>query len=99
MTHRPHPDVHTDGLADDCDGCFALANDPLGLADAGLLRRWIDKVIPADRDLDGSGNELLARAHVLTALERAGKLLSTHPAGCVEYLSRWRISTTITQNR
>lgn len=38
-THGPHPDVHTHGLADDCERCFEIAEYPIGRADADLLLR------------------------------------------------------------
>ena len=37
MTHVAHPDVHTHGLADNCDRCAQIAERPTANADSVVL--------------------------------------------------------------
>lgn len=72
-THSPHQPIHSQGLADDCQRCFQIAERPFeALDEPNLLalvertRRWM-----ADEETDAlarSKNEQKAMSHVEHAL-------------------------------
>lgn len=98
--HSHHPDVHTDGLADDCPGCAEIAEDPFANADMGVLRDLVALASRRDRHAAArSTTELIASTAILNALERAGKLAELAPAELEAYLrERWNIVCSIEGN-
>jgi hypothetical protein len=99
--HRAHPDVHEEGLADECDGCDELADNPFANADSRLLRVLVEQAVSRDRlELARSTNEAVATARILTTLEHVGKLGEMCGDLVTEYLvDRWRLDASISNPR
>jgi hypothetical protein len=94
--HGPHGDVH-ETLYDDCEACAEIAEDPFAKADDDVIRRLIERAVAQPRVFDGTATELVAIRNVLNALERAGKLASTHPSAFERYLDRWGLRAALTR--
>lgn len=96
--HRPHPDVHTHGLADDCEDCAAHAENPIRELDQAMLTMMLTLATEKPRQIPQGHNQAVAVANVLNALEAAGKLAETAPELFVAYLGRWGLQLEITHD-
>ncbi len=95
MTHSYHADIHSDGLADNCEACRDASHRPMASLDNEALRDLLDRAI---KMLNGhyvesrSGNESTAIAEVVLTLERFGRLAEVNPGAVGAYLrDRWRL--------
>ncbi len=64
-SHAPHPDIHTDGLADRCPRCDQHAVDPFASLDQDVLRILAERLRdgePARSDNEGRAMDVLRRA-------------------------------------
>lgn len=97
--HRPHPDLHEHGLADDCDGCEKLADGPVEWGDRRLLQTLVARAHLRARDgadLSRTENQLRAEAHVFDLLTAFGRLATDAPGEVAAYLEdRWRLAVSI----
>lgn len=64
MTHAFHPDVHTHGLADDCDSCAEAAKDPWNLLDEQMLRALFTRTV------EGGGARSVPEAAAMYEIRR-----------------------------
>jgi hypothetical protein len=73
MTHTPHADVHTHGLADDCPRCSEHAENPLASLDRQCIQDLLQRL-----NLDWSPrSETEARAmEALRRTMREGQMLN-----------------------
>ena len=90
-THRPHPDSHDFGLADDCERCAEHAANPTATLDGANLRKLVfratDPSLPAR-----SENEATAIANLTGALDAVGRMCQISPELVVEFLrDRYRV--------
>lgn len=87
--HTDHPPISGHGLDGDCLRCAELAEKPIAELDDGNLLRLLHLAVDPNRlALSRSESEAVASAHVLTALERAGRLARLDPQLFVTYLRR-----------
>lgn len=100
MSHRLHPDVHEEGLQDNCEACHEHALNPFSSLDADILSYLVILTIEMREGKDRqprTRNERIARANVMNALEHAGKIMEvTNLTGNLDivkgYYNRyWRI--------
>lgn len=75
--HSFHPDVHTHGLADDCESCEAAAQDPWNLLDEQMLRALFARTV--DRGGARSVPEATAIAEIRRTLHRFTQLAKLNP--------------------
>ena len=97
MSHAPHPDVQTHGLADDCPDCDEAAEAPVRNLDDPTLLALLRLAVDRDRlFLARSGAEALATARILTTLEHVGRLCEVGGPVVAQYLrDRWNLEATI----
>lgn len=99
MTHDPHPDVHTHGLADNCVRCADLALAP-GNLDQEAYGDLIDRTIRwytggREDSRPRSETEALAMSVVYNTLNAAGRIAEVAPLQLAQYLNhRWRVAFT-----
>jgi len=79
--HSVHGDIHEIGLQDDCQDCELHANDPFKSLDSIMLAQLVTLAITMRMDIKQSQprteNEAIARAQIMNALEKAGKMFET----------------------
>lgn len=88
MTHDPHPDVHTHGLADRCGACLLAAELPLAFLDEDILRDLVQRV--TREDPPRSTAEGIALTNVREVLNRYARLALLEPAA-LDWLARWGV--------
>lgn len=87
--HSSHQDVHTHGLADNCDRCAEHAEHPWRDLDEEVLRDLVERATARDRfSLMRSETEGIAMAKVIDALDHVGKLFEAAPVAVVDDLVR-----------
>jgi len=89
--HSVHQDIHTHGLADDCERCSEQAEAPWVYLDQSVLRDLVERATSKDRfSLMRSDAEGIAMTRVIDAIDHVGKLMEAAPEAVVEDLSkRW----------
>ena len=83
-THTVHEDVHTHGLADDCERCAEHAQDPLRGLDEETLRNLLERVV--NREGYRSENERVAIISMTRALQEAASLAELSPLLFAKYM-------------
>lgn len=102
MSHTLHEDIHEHGLADDCPRCVEMAEAPYYNLDKTSMRDLVRRTLgnryggedswAGERIEPRSHTEAVAMATVMTALERAGNLISNEPDFVLDYLlHRWHV--------
>lgn len=90
MSHAVHEDVHTHGLADDCERCSEHAGHPIRTLDAPSLRALMERIERGDEGR--SENEKRAMGVVHEALNEAGALADVHPILFSRYVrEKWGV--------